>query len=310
MGFDALIGTGKFLLKAADCILHPEKLPQLITYDLPKAAFETASAGTLWGARKVSEKIGLVTPEEDKLLYQKVSEWISPTPQRAAYNKLIENTDKLSNEATGIVTGKTIKQVAANSWYTDSPFKAVDLIGPALLLGICTNKALSHLSSALHHAKLLIINKKFVSTAYQIPALNSSTMAIVEKTRRYTIPGLAKDTAMEAIFAALWSAGVVCTYQGIYNAVLEASSYNAAQASFIANALLAAGVVAPYFYKWIEEAIYMPEDTQHKSSKIAPQFDYTDPKEKDFVEINKAHTLTLEQKLALLEKYREQAKGG
>lgn len=283
---------------------NPDKIPDLITYEIPKMAFESTASAASWGTRKICN------------LGESIADWVVPpketTPfvpgfedsskMQGFYDRLARETNKLSIEATSWATGKSVTRVKMEETINPWAFKAKDLIGPAFFLGFCTNQALTNLSSATHHFRLLVTNTKFVSIAYQTPALNSNTMAIVEKTRRYTIPKLFKDTAMESILTALWSTGAYFSYRGIYNAVLDASG-SAPQAAYIANTILAAGLAAPLLYSMLEEAVFSSPDAQHKPSKIAPHLEYTDADERRFVDIE-SEKLTPQQKLEYLEKLR------
>lgn len=251
------------------------------------------------------------TSKFGSLFYPEVTpEYIQGDPSKLsiALKPLTEKIDEFSVKATHWVIKKTADELEENleAYTALGNFKAFDLIGPSLAFGFYTNKALTNFSSAMQHAKLLVTNQRLLSTAYQSPSLSSRAVAIVEKTRRYTAARLLKDTAMESIFAALWSTGSYFTYQGIYKSVLQASNNNSAQASYIANMILTVGIVAPSLYAWVEDAYYT-SDTQYKSSKMAPYLVYSDPKENenDPKEINKAKKLSHEEKLEFLKKYRK-----
>lgn len=263
-------------------------------------------------AQNILKAIGLeVQPTAENLIEPELSNL------QKIYQEAALQANKLSLQSTSWVTGKTLEELeklenspekiaekiaAEKIGFSSTSFKAIDLIGPGLFLSLCANKALSNLSSALHHTKLLLTNQRMVSTAFQSPSLNSNTIAIVEKTRRYTAARLFRDAAMESIFTALWSTGAYFTYYGIHDAVLEASGNNSMQAKFIANTILTAGIVGPIIYGWIEEALYMPSEAQYKSAPVAPHFVY--PIEKDSGDVNRAETLSHEQKLEYLQKFR------
>lgn len=320
--FASKLGPLKTLGKGAVCLLFPEEcspttiakniltgIPTYVAYEVPKMAFESVTSATFWGARTIYN-IG-----------SGFASWFIPAVENAApsklekvYDALAKHAEKVSLDSTSWATGRSVTDLASDMSYGGSNFKAVDLIGPALFLSFCANKALVNLFDALHHGRLLVMNRRMVSTAFEAPAINlsapgapslKSNTAIVEKTRRYTAARLFKDAAMESIFTLAYTAGACCSYQGIYNAILAASGDNAQQASYVANTILTAGIMGPILYGWIEEALYMQSsDTEHKNARIAPHLDYTDPIEKEFIEINKAETLTHEEKMKFIEKHR------
>lgn len=312
------IETAKNVAALTKNIVHfyryPNEIPISAAYHIPKMAFESTTSVTFWGAEKIyhagskfAEWFGVVPSKEISLEGMP----LESSKLEILFKKIAAEANKLSDEATSWVTKKSVKQLTDEFAADESCFKAIDLLGPALFLGFCSNKALVNLSSAAHHAKLLLLNKRIVSTAYQSPSLTSNTVAIVEKTQRYTTGRLLKDTVIESVFTALWSTGAYFTYEGIYKAVLEASNNNSIQASFVANTLLTAGIAVPILYGWIEEALYMLPETQHKNSKIAPHLVYSESSDEnpDRNIIDKAVTLTNEQKLDFLEQIRQYPTG-
>jgi hypothetical protein len=313
------LGPLKTIGRGAVCILFPEEcspttiaknilsgIPIYVAYEVPKMAFESVTSATFWGARTIYN-IG-----------SGFAEWFIPAVENAApsklekvYDALVQHAEKVSLDSTSWATGRSVTDLASDIAYGGSNFKAVDLIGPALFLSLCANKALVNLFEALHHGRLLVMNRRMVSTAFESPAINlsapgaPSNIAIVEKTRRYTAARLFKDAAMESIFTAAWTTGAFFSYHGIFNAILTASGDNAQQASYVANTVLTAGIMGPILYGWVEEALYMPSsETEHKNARIAPHLDKTDPIEKELIDINKAETLTHEEKMKFIEKYR------
>lgn len=316
------LGPLKTIGKGAVCLLFPEEcspttiaknilggIPTYVAYEVPKMAFESTTTAAFWGARTIYN-IG-----------SGFASWFIPAAENATpsnlekvYNALVQHAEKVSLDATSWATGRSVTDLASDFSYGVSNFKAVDLIGPALFLSLCANKALANLFDTLHYAKLLVLNKRMVSTAFEAPALSlsapgaptlKSNTAIIEKTRRYTATRLFKDTIIGSAITAGWTTGAYFSFQGIYNAILAASGDNAQQASYVANTVLTAGIMGPILYGWVEEALFAPSSaSEHKNARIAPHLDYTDPIEKDFIEINKAETLTHEEKMKFIEKYR------
>jgi hypothetical protein len=110
---------------------------------------------------------------------------------------------------------------------------------------------------------------------------------------------------MESAFTSLWGAVAYFTYNGIYDAILEASGGNAVHALSIARTVLATSLFGPTLYDWAVETIYPSVDSSRKKSDIAPHLVYTNLENSDLDAFsNDVSNLTHDQKMAQLAKFR------
>lgn len=306
---NALIELGKLGKEGFYYFAYPEEIPALITYEFPKLAFETTLS---LSNRCVTAFTDWIAP---------VQAGSGPSKIRILQEALAKEAGKLSLEATSWATGKDIKEITKGLQQAKeidaSAFKAVDLIGPAFFMGFCLNKGLSHLANAAHKFTLtqdmLINQSKLLETGFKVPSFTSNSKAVFGKTKQYELSGLAKDTIMESMITLLYSAGVGFSYGSIYNVVLKASNNNAAQASYVAGMILAAGFVVPILCSVAVDLYKGPSNTSYKASKIAPHLVYTNPPAAPQYDDYREARLTLAQKVEYLEEQRKSAlkvKGG
>lgn len=241
--------------KAIACGLYPTpcafKIPELAAYNIPKLAFEGTSSLASKAANWLLNPSGPVDPKSLAGILQKF------------YLSACSEASKFSLEATSQVTKKTIEEITqgyadADLGLNASTFKAVDLVGPALFLSLCTNKAARNLFDTLNHIKLFALGNWEVREAYNIPSNNSTTDITISRVKYYKTTTLARDIAMETLFTCAWGAGAYFTYNGIHNAVLDAASQNLDQAKIVTNAILITGLVAPTVFGWVKDALFTP----------------------------------------------------
>lgn len=267
-------------------------IANFMTYAIPKTTLESTASFAFWGSKKLYNLATSFISNPDDAL--KASE--KPGLLAKIYEAGAEKAVNLSLQSTSWMTGKSIEVLNAETLEFNklndlasahpellevpvAPFKAIDLIGPGLLLGVCTHKAKANLSEALFHAKMLVTGQRLASTMYKSPIENCEMVGSCEigvsKTKRYTTPGLIKDVFMETVFTGLWSAGAYLTYDSIYNAVNEASG-NSEKAALVAQAVLIAGVVGPTVLGWLKAAVTPYSSPSQLSPSSTNQYAYID----------------------------------
>jgi hypothetical protein len=245
--------------KAIACGLYPTPcaakigaaIPELAAYHIPKLAFEGTSH---IGSKAANWLFNPSAPLDPKSLAGIMQKF---------YLSACDEAAKFSLEATSQVTKKTIEEItneyleATAGSTTASTFKAVDLVGPALFLSLCTNKATRNLFDTMGHLKLLATGNWQVREAYTVPSNNSMSDIVISRVKHYKTTTLARDIAMEALFTCTWGAAAYFTYNGIHSAVLAAAAENE-QAKIVTNAILITGWVAPTVFGWVKEALFTP----------------------------------------------------
>lgn len=301
--------------KAAICSYHPldcamETL-KYGAYELPKAALESTASLAFWGTKQVSGMVFKYLPNLASA--EATSQQTNQSALAKIYELAAQQTEKLSLHSTSWITGKSVQQLTAelaqqnsidpNLSLSEGPaFKAIDLIGPSLLLYFFTQKALNNLSDAAYHAKLLVTGKRRLFTSYTTSAADHRTEdnceIKVSKTRFYTTPRLAWYVAMETTFSGIWGFGAYISYHAIHDAV-EVASNSSEQASLVANTLLITSVVAPTVFNWLKEALNPPHEASNLTSPIVPNFSYTSPQRLMRSSIEKSLTFDQQQKVGI-----------
>lgn len=285
---------GQTFAKSAICSLFPDKcaweFANYISYELPKTALETSASLAFWGGKKIlniahstfraikppAPGLGL---ETDNQVVQTFSTICSLAEKQI---------EKLSFTATSYVLNKPvddlIKKINNNIRLSQAmgdpppiPFKAIDLLGPSLLLSLCVNKAIENFHDATTSAFNLITGKRLIAHQYKTQAANCTMIGgcpiSISKTKSYTWNQLLTDSVMQTAFTALWSTGAYCAYNSIYNAV-ETAAESSEQAAFIANAILTGAILAPTVFSWMKDAINEKPSSNKNGPSIAPHLEY------------------------------------
>jgi len=182
-----------------------------------------------------------------KLIWNTASIVVSPLISFSETTEAVaRETGKIFAALNNSMVSKIMPTVEGNAAVS---FNLTDLIGPSLLIGLCSYKSTENITSAFEHFKLIISGERekifnFKTEFKNIPA---------HRIEHYTLAGLTADIVMEGIFAGIWAGVGYLTTQGITDALI-ASNVPQAQAKTISTVIAVLSAAAPILINKLKPA--------------------------------------------------------
>jgi hypothetical protein len=220
------------------------KLGRHVTYDLPNASPSVFS----WGTAKISQ-VSISCLDYLAKTYESINDFrngsvfstVSSFAQKG-YDILDYLGNELVSKSTTLILGKTPLNLEGQT-----PFKAIDLILPAIFQHYCLNKTKENLKEFLFHLKLLVTMKREYTTAYAC-GRKFGHGPITNNEEYYTGKQLVQYAAKDFLCTSLWGSLSFVSIYKIYDVIAQASG-SQERAFIIASTLALTNIALPILFQ-------------------------------------------------------------